>query len=143
MKTGEYIDTPRFCRVKLTAVFESTIDAENSGYKEPTHYRDSLGRSVLGKHLGTNHMSFAGILGVNEVIPVLAKRYINEMLDCYDYETIRELTTALWQESVDVETHQYIMPEDHKRIYLDTSELRERAEYMEEEVTKIILSYMD
>jgi len=60
MKIGEYIKTPRFGEVKIKAMFFDKVEAWNSGYTEPTNFRDSE-YFVRGKHIGENRMIFAAI----------------------------------------------------------------------------------
>ena len=52
MKKGDYVNTPRFCKVKIDEVFASRQDAAMAGYTEPTHYHDGE-YSVYGKTLET------------------------------------------------------------------------------------------
>lgn len=61
MNVGEYIETPRFSRVKITEYFETESEAHKAGYTEPTHYRwqHQDGHDVLGKVIATNRMVFA------------------------------------------------------------------------------------
>ena len=61
MNVGEYIETPRFCRVKIKEYFETEGEAHEAGYTEPTHYRRKHqdGYDVLGKVIDTNRMVFA------------------------------------------------------------------------------------
>jgi hypothetical protein len=58
MKIGDYIETPRFLEVEISAIFAYEEDAFACGYNEPTHYRDD-DKTVLGKSIGINHMRFA------------------------------------------------------------------------------------
>lgn len=57
MKIGDWIDTPRFCKVRIDEIFESISEARESGYKEPTHYRGEY--KILGKSIDGYHMVFA------------------------------------------------------------------------------------
>lgn len=59
MKKGDYVDTPRFCKVEIEKVFRTEENARKSGYTEPTYYKDWQ-YGVLGKSIGINHMIFAG-----------------------------------------------------------------------------------
>jgi hypothetical protein len=59
MKKGDCVDTPRFCKVKIEEVFESSAIAREQGFYEPTHYSGAY--EVLGKHTGTNRMVFAAV----------------------------------------------------------------------------------
>ena len=58
MKKGDYINTPRFCTVKIEEVFANNADALAQGFHEPTHYRNDE-YEILGKHTGLNRMIFA------------------------------------------------------------------------------------
>lgn len=60
MKKGEWIETPRFLKVRIEKVFRSNERAMKEGYTEPTHYRDSE-YYIRGKRLGDNRMIFAAI----------------------------------------------------------------------------------
>ena len=60
MKKGDYIETPRFLKVKIQKVFRSNERAIKEGYTEPTHYRNSE-YHIRGKHTGLNTMIFAAI----------------------------------------------------------------------------------
>ena len=55
---GDWIDTPRFCTVKIQHVYSDREAAIADGYTEPTHYVNP-NYEVLGKHTGTNMMQFA------------------------------------------------------------------------------------
>lgn len=61
MKKGDYIYTPRFCTVEITEVFEDKSAARDNGFTEPTHYDNNPEYDVLGKHTGTNRMTFAAV----------------------------------------------------------------------------------
>jgi len=58
MKKGDWVDTPRFLKVKIQKVFRSEGNARKNGYTEPTHY-NNWEYAVLGKHTGINMMVFA------------------------------------------------------------------------------------
>jgi hypothetical protein len=60
MKKGEYVETPRFLKVKIEKVFRSNERALKEGYTEPTHYMNSEFH-IRGKHIGENRMVFAVI----------------------------------------------------------------------------------
>lgn len=60
MKIGEYINTPRFLKVKIAAIYERKNIARLDGYTEPTHY-DNSEWDILGKHTGVNQMIFAAV----------------------------------------------------------------------------------
>jgi len=57
---GDYINTPRFLRVRIDAVFAIKGDAKDCGYTETTHFWDKP-FEVWGKHIGPNRMRFAAI----------------------------------------------------------------------------------
>ena len=61
MKTGDYVNTPRFLKVRIENIFESHSIAKENGYNEPTHY-DSEEYDIHGKHIGTNQMLFSAII---------------------------------------------------------------------------------
>ena len=61
MKIGDYIDTPRFCKVKIEKVFGCEATARKFGFTEPTHYKDGK-YGILGKHTGPNQMIFAAYI---------------------------------------------------------------------------------
>lgn len=58
MRKGDYVNTPRFLRVRLEAVYGCPEELYAEGYKEPTHYK-SEDYTVLGKSIGDNRMLFA------------------------------------------------------------------------------------
>lgn len=60
MKKGDYVDTPRFCKVKIEKVFKSGVTARKQKFFEPTHY-NNWEYDVWGKHVGTNRMIFAAV----------------------------------------------------------------------------------
>ena len=60
IKTGDYIETPRFLKVRIAEVYTDNDKALNDGYVEPTHYRDEE-YVIRGKHTGKNMMIFAAI----------------------------------------------------------------------------------
>lgn len=60
MKINEKIYTPRFCTVKINAIFDNKQDAYANGYKEPTHYHKD-GFTILGKSIDMYHMLFAAV----------------------------------------------------------------------------------
>jgi hypothetical protein len=59
MKIGDYVETPRFLRVKISAIFLNMEEAHTLGYTEPTHYEGEY--IILGKVTGENRMRFAAI----------------------------------------------------------------------------------
>jgi hypothetical protein len=60
MKLGDKVYTPRFCTVKINAIFADENEARECGYYEPTHY-NSDEYIIVGKHIGTNLMKFAAV----------------------------------------------------------------------------------
>lgn len=60
MKAGDYINTPRFLKVRIAEVFESRKEAKEQGFTEPTHY-DDCEYDIRGKNIGENRMIFASI----------------------------------------------------------------------------------
>lgn len=58
MKIGDRIFTPRFCTVKIKAVFNSAEDARKHGFTETTHYKNPEW-NVVGKSVDQYHMEFA------------------------------------------------------------------------------------
>jgi hypothetical protein len=60
MKTGDYVETPRFLKVKIVEVYTDNTKAMEDGFTEPTHYRDEE-YHIRGKHTGPNTMIFAAI----------------------------------------------------------------------------------
>ena len=63
MKKGDYVKTPRFCTVKIEAVFDNRQEAAAAGYTEPTHYthKNNDGYDVVGRQLDMYHMEFAAV----------------------------------------------------------------------------------
>ena len=61
MKKGDWVDTPRFCKVEILKVFRSKKNAFKAGYTVSADYRGSSGFSVYGKMVGVNRMNFAAI----------------------------------------------------------------------------------
>jgi hypothetical protein len=62
---GEYINTPRFCRVRIAEIFNSTTTATRNGFTEPTHYDKAAYFDILGKNIGENRMEFALVRKTN------------------------------------------------------------------------------
>ena len=54
-RKGDWVRTPRFCYVRLTAVFLDEKAARENGYVEPTHFIDPQ-CGILGKSIGINRM---------------------------------------------------------------------------------------
>lgn len=61
MKVGDWIQTPRFCRVRIKEVFNSEAEAMEAGYEEPTYYDKGEGWTIFGKSLDEYHMVFAAV----------------------------------------------------------------------------------
>ncbi|UQZ89565.1 hypothetical protein C4J81_10255 [Deltaproteobacteria bacterium Smac51] len=61
MKKGDFVRTPRFCKVKIQKVFRSQQNAFKPGYTVSTDYKDYLGYQVYGKHTGPKLMIFAAV----------------------------------------------------------------------------------
>lgn len=59
MKKGDWIETPRFCGVRIKEVFDTEAEARAAGYRQPTHYDKGDGWTILGKTLDEYHMKFA------------------------------------------------------------------------------------
>lgn len=59
MVKGDYVYTPRFCRVQIAEVFENKEIAKANGYTEPTYYKGEY--DVLGKSEGVNKMVFCAV----------------------------------------------------------------------------------
>lgn len=57
---GDYVETPRFCKVRIAAVYTDNNEALENGYTEPTDYRNEE-YHIRGKHTGINTMIFAAI----------------------------------------------------------------------------------
>lgn len=58
MKKGDWVDTPRFCKVQIEKVFKCEKTARKFGFIEPTYYKDwEFG--ILGKSTGPDTMIFA------------------------------------------------------------------------------------
>ena len=39
MKIGDSVYTPRFCTVRIKAIFENEVEARAAGFCEPTYYK--------------------------------------------------------------------------------------------------------
>ena len=57
-QVGDYIQTPRFCQVQVSAVFRDFDTCYSCGFQESAHV---IGREyvVYGKSIGMNRMIFA------------------------------------------------------------------------------------
>lgn len=60
MKIGDWIDTPRFCKVKIKDIFDDIDKCYQAGYIEPTYYK-GYDYEILGKIIGLNRMTFAAV----------------------------------------------------------------------------------
>ena len=60
MKKGDWVDTPRFCKVQIEKVFKASETARKYGFLEPTHYKDNQ-YNIWGKNIGENCMVFAAV----------------------------------------------------------------------------------
>lgn len=58
---GDYVDTPRFCKVQIERVYRDESEMRQDGFTEPTDYRDSE-YVVCGKSTELNCMIFAAAL---------------------------------------------------------------------------------
>ena len=66
MKIGDSVYTPRFCTVRINAIFENEAEARAAGFCEPTYYEGD--HVILGKVLDMYSMEFAaGPKGANHV----------------------------------------------------------------------------
>ena len=54
MKIGDSVYTPRFCTVRINAIFATEAEARAAGYCEPTYYKGD--HIILGKSLDMYHM---------------------------------------------------------------------------------------
>ena len=59
MKIGDSVYTPRFCTVRIKAIFENEAEARDAGFCEPTYYKGD--HIILGKSLDMYHMEFAAV----------------------------------------------------------------------------------
>ena len=64
MKKGEWVNTPRFLKVKIADVLTED-EARKQGFIEPTHYSNNPEYNILGKHTGLNMMIFAAVIKEN------------------------------------------------------------------------------
>lgn len=60
MKVGDWVQTPRFCGVRIMAIL-SQEEAYDQGFTEPTHYDSDPQYSIKGKSTGLNTMIFAAV----------------------------------------------------------------------------------
>lgn len=59
MNIGDSVYTPRFCTVRIDAIFATTAEARAAGFCEPTYYKGEY--IILGKVLDMYHMEFAAV----------------------------------------------------------------------------------
>lgn len=59
MKIGDFVYTPRFCTVRISAVFATEAEARAAGFCEQTYYKGD--HIILGKSLDVYHMEFAAV----------------------------------------------------------------------------------
>ena len=59
MKIGDSVYTPRFCTVRINAIFENEAEARAAGFCEPTYYEGD--HVILGKVLDMYSMEFAAV----------------------------------------------------------------------------------
>lgn len=59
MKIGDFVYTPRFCTVQISAVFATEAETHAAGFCEPTYYKGD--HIILGKSLDVYHMEFAAV----------------------------------------------------------------------------------
>ena len=59
MKIGDFVYTPRFCTVRISAAFATEAEARAAGFCEPTYYKGN--HIILGKSLDVYHMEFAAV----------------------------------------------------------------------------------
>lgn len=57
IRKGDWVNTPRFLKVKIQEVYKDQHELYEAGYKEPTHYDGAY--IIQGKHTGLNRMQFA------------------------------------------------------------------------------------
>lgn len=50
MKINDYVSTPRFCTVRISAIFNDKQTAFDCGFTEPTYYKGSS--EIYGKVTG-------------------------------------------------------------------------------------------
>ena len=58
MQVNDTVWTPRFCNVKIKAIFKTEDELREAGYTEPTHLKNDS-YVVLGKSVDMYHMQFA------------------------------------------------------------------------------------
>jgi hypothetical protein len=58
IQIGDKVQTPRFCTVRIAAMFENVKLAEDCGFTNSTDFRDE-DYHILGKSIGENRMLFA------------------------------------------------------------------------------------
>jgi len=60
IKIGDWVKTPRFCKVKISAILANNTQAREFGYTEGTDFQDE-NWSIKGRIIGENRMEFAAI----------------------------------------------------------------------------------
>ena len=66
MKIGDLVYTPRFCTVRIDAIFATETEAHAAGFRQLTYYKGDY--VILGKCLDAYHMEFAAVpKGTNHV----------------------------------------------------------------------------
>ena len=59
MKIGDSVYTPRFCTIRINAIFENEAEARTAGFCKPTYYKGDY--IILGKSLDMYHLEFAAV----------------------------------------------------------------------------------
>lgn len=73
MKIGDSVYTPRFCTVRIAAVFKNEMEARAAGFCEPTYYKGD--HIICGEKPGSK-LTKARELG----IPVLTEKEFLSMI---------------------------------------------------------------
>jgi hypothetical protein len=60
MKIGDWIEPPRFLKVKIEEVL-TREESTRQGYTESTHYKKDPDFEIFGKLIGENRMKFAAV----------------------------------------------------------------------------------
>ena len=81
--SGDYVNTPRFLRVRIRQIFPSVDDLRDAGYTEPTHFKDGT-YEVSGKCIGNNEMLFAAAYKVARPV-----RYVYRCPVCKNTSFVR------------------------------------------------------
>jgi hypothetical protein len=61
IRINEWVNTPRFLKVRIIAIFADSKTAKEMGYTEGTDYQDDSWH-IKGRFLGANRMEFAAIM---------------------------------------------------------------------------------